>query len=74
MALFKDNILLKTEFGGGLQQINDYQKDFYYGKLLIKGNISQKLSLDLSALYSTAISEFGSYGLIFGHLKLYYSF
>jgi len=74
MAIFKDNILLKTEFGGGLQQVNDYQKDFYYGKLLIKGNISKKVSLDLSALYSTAISEFGSYGLIFGHLKLYYSF
>ncbi len=74
LSVFKDNILLKPEFGGGLQYINDYQKGFYYGKFLIKGNISKNLSLDLSAMYSTAVSEFGSYGMIFGNFKINYKF
>ena len=74
IAVLKDNFLLKPEFGGGIQDFEYSQKDFYYGKLLIKGNVSEKISLSLSTLYSTAISEFGSYGLFFGNFKLYYTF
>lgn len=74
MAVFNDNILIKPEIGGGLQNLNDFQKDFYYGKLSISGDISKRISLDLSTLYSSAISQFGSYGLFYGYLKVYYKF
>ncbi len=74
IAIFKDNILLKPEIGGGIQSINDLNKEYFYGKILIKGNISKRISLDFSTMYSTALSEYGSYGLFFGNLKLNYSF
>lgn len=74
IAVFNDNIIIKPELGGGLQIVNEYQKGLYCLKLTTKGDITKKISLDLSIIYSNAMSEFGSYGLIFGNIRLYYCF